>query len=98
MPSFRRMPRALAHELNVIRSWFERRDMRRRFDGWAELEAAATENASCAACGYSRALQLHLIRPAGLAGARAFEKSNLLVLCMGPNECHLRIGHGGRWA
>jgi hypothetical protein len=88
------------HQLNVLRSWFMRRKLRRHLPGFDQAEAALLrEHGHCAACGYSRALQIHLVRPLNLTGpARALEMANVLVLCMGPNECHLRIGHGGRYS
>jgi 5-methylcytosine-specific restriction protein A len=47
----------------------------------------------CAACGTARRPQVHHI-----AAARGrLDAANLITLCMGPLECHERLGHGGRW-
>lgn len=49
----------------------------------------------CAACGSKKKLQVHHILPFRLHPELELEESNLIVLCMDENECHLKIGHGG---
>jgi hypothetical protein len=40
-------------------------------------------------------LQVHHIVPFSVAPDLELEVSNLLTLCMGDFDCHLRLGHGG---
>ena len=49
----------------------------------------------CAACGCLVELQVHHVVPFSVNPALELLDTNLLVLCMGPHECHFRIGHGG---
>jgi hypothetical protein len=51
-------------------------------------------NPLCAACGGKRRVQVHHIRPFHLHPELELDPKNLITLCMGPTECHLRIGHG----
>lgn len=62
------------------------------FDALAQSVIAL--RARCCACAGSAQLQTHHVV---VGSALEFERSNILVLCMGANECHLRIGHGGDW-
>jgi hypothetical protein len=39
-------------------------------------------------------LQVHHVKPFHLLPELELDESNLISLCMGPNECHLFIGHG----
>ena len=49
----------------------------------------------CAACWYLDNLQVHHKEPFNERPDLELDESNLITLCMGPNECHLKIGHGG---
>ena len=49
----------------------------------------------CIACGSEKHLQVHHIKPFHLHPELELEPSNLIVLCMDTNECHLKLGHGG---
>jgi 5-methylcytosine-specific restriction endonuclease McrA len=40
-------------------------------------------------------LQVHHIVPFSTAPDLELEPSNLITLCMGEFDCHLRLGHGG---
>jgi hypothetical protein len=56
----------------------------------------------CAGCGGSRRRQVHHIRPPNfrqdeLHNDLLVDESNLIVLCAGAMECHLRLGHGGNY-
>jgi hypothetical protein len=35
--------------------------------------------------------------PYHLFPKKELDPQNLIVLCMGPNECHIRIGHGDNY-
>lgn len=52
----------------------------------------------CAACGTSESLNVHHIRSFATEPALELVLSNLITLCMGKHECHIRIGHGGSFA
>jgi hypothetical protein len=49
---------------------------------------------ACEACGCMEKLQVHHVKPFHLHPELELDESNLISLCMGPNECHLFIGHG----
>jgi 5-methylcytosine-specific restriction endonuclease McrA len=49
---------------------------------------------TCAACASTDHLQVHHCKPFYKDPALELDMTNLITLCMGPNECHLKIGHG----
>lgn len=49
----------------------------------------------CEACGSQANLQVHHIIPFNVRPELELSYTNLIALCMGPNECHLKLGHGG---
>ena len=49
----------------------------------------------CEACGSQKNLQVHHVVPFSVRPELELAYTNLVTLCMGPNECHLRLGHGG---
>lgn len=49
---------------------------------------------ACAACGSTKKLQVHHKMPFHIDPTLELAEHNLITLCMGPNECHLNIGHG----
>ena len=51
----------------------------------------------CQACRGTKHLQVHHERPFHLRPELELNPNNLITLCMGPSECHLRIGHGDDW-
>jgi hypothetical protein len=55
------------------------------------------ENPWCAACGSKRFPQVHHMLPFSDRPELELEPSNLITLCMSRNECHLHIGHGGKY-
>jgi len=53
---------------------------------------------SCAACGATKHLQVHHIKPFHLHPELELDVKNLIVLCEGKeNLCHLNVGHLGNW-
>jgi len=79
--------RSLHRELDKSRS---------RSSGWdAVRDAYLAAHPTCAACGGTNLLQVHHIVPFSVAPDLELEVSNLLTLCMGDFDCHLRLGHGG---
>ncbi len=69
-----------------------------RSGGWHTVEKHFLESHStCAACGGHTHLQVHHIRPFHLVPELELDVNNLITLCMGRKECHLRLGHGGNF-
>lgn len=48
----------------------------------------------CAACEGKTHLQVHHMKPFHLHPELELDENNLIVLCMGTWDCHLRLGHG----
>lgn len=66
-----------------------------RSSKWPGVEHAFLRgHSSCAACAGKLRLQVHHKQPFHLHPELELDPSNLMTLCMGPNECHIRIGHG----
>lgn len=89
----------LGHLLRVAHSHLREAVKRAtRSPEWSAVERAfRARHPTCAACGGTAHLQVHHVDPFHLFPARELILSNLITLCMGPEECHLRIGHGGNW-
>ena len=69
-----------------------------RSNKWDEVRDTFIEkNSSCAACGSTKKLQVHHIKPFHLHPELELEESNLITLCMDKNDCHLNVGHGDSW-
>ena len=49
----------------------------------------------CAACDSTKHLNVHHIESFVLHPQLELDPNNLITLCMGKFECHIRIGHGG---
>jgi hypothetical protein len=65
---------------------------------WEHIEREhLTQFPLCQACRGTLRLQVHHVRPFHLRPELELDRRNLITLCMGPNECHLRIGHGDDW-
>lgn len=80
----------------------ERREMLKRTGGeggrsskWPAVEKAhIAAYPTCAGCGGKKKLQVHHEKPFHSHPELELEPSNLITLCMGKYECHIRIGHG----
>ena len=72
-----------------------------RSSHWPFVRAAFLKSSpTCAACGGTKLLQVHHVRPFHLWPELELQHSNLIALCMGKEDCHLFIGHGrsfSRW-
>ena len=78
---------------------YERKTKNLRSKKWPTLMKKFLKiNKTCAACGGSTDLQVHHIIPFHLKPELELEKSNLITLCMGDLDCHLRLGHGGSFS
>ena len=87
----------LLHVFNVARAAFhESAKALTRSPAWRSVERSFLEtHPQCAACDGKTRLQVHHKKPYALFPELELELSNLVTLCMGELECHLRIGHGG---
>lgn len=87
----------LSHAIKVKGSEFrEVIKSKKRSPHWDEVrDNFIEENPRCAACGSINKLQVHHIIPFNHEPEKELEQTNLIVLCMDINECHLTIGHGG---
>jgi 5-methylcytosine-specific restriction enzyme A len=66
-----------------------------RSDKWPKVEHAHLAlHPICAACGGALRLNVHHMKPFHLDPALELDPTNLITLCMGEFECHIRIGHG----
>jgi hypothetical protein len=62
---------------------------------WPRLEKEFKQaHSTCAACAGTARLNVHHMQPFHLRPELELVESNLITLCMGEFECHLRIGHG----
>ena len=66
---------------------------------WREVEEKfKAQYPRCSACAGTQTIQVHHRQPFGLHPELELDPSNLITLCMSyPNECHLKIGHGGNF-
>lgn len=68
---------------------------------WPALRRAhLAKYPGCAACGNTRSVEVHHVEPVSVKPSRELDPENLLTLCTdGPGgmNCHLVIGHCGRW-
>jgi hypothetical protein len=86
----------VVHWIRVKFSKLREKGKRKLYVGWDKLrDEHLDKHDSCAACGGWTNLQVHHVRPPLVTGA--LSPRNLITLCMGFDECHLRIGHGGDW-
>lgn len=91
--------KAIAHQARVLHSKLrEAGKERKRSPKWSSLRDRTLKAAPlCAACGDKQHLQVHHKKPFSDYPELELEPANLIVLCMGVNECHLRLGHGGNY-
>jgi 5-methylcytosine-specific restriction endonuclease McrA len=91
------MKRQLKHLFNISRSVIRDAIKRGgRSPEWRFIEKTKVKEVQqCEICGSNKRLQVHHVKPFARFPELELEESNLVVLCMGPNECHLQCGHGG---
>jgi 5-methylcytosine-specific restriction enzyme A len=87
----------ISHHIRVFSSERrERKKMESRSGRWPAVRAEHLKtNPECEACGHTKNLQVHHMQPFHEKPELELEPTNLISLCMGPHECHIRIGHGG---
>jgi 5-methylcytosine-specific restriction protein A len=78
---------------------YERKTKNLRSKKWPALERKFSKMyLTCVACGGKEQLQVHHIVPFHVKPELELELSNLIMLCMGEYDCHLRLGHGGSFS
>jgi 5-methylcytosine-specific restriction endonuclease McrA len=91
------MLQTIKHGINLLRHSL--RDVgisAKRSNKWPTLEKHFKEaHPTCAACGGTKNLNIHHCLPFHVYPEKELDPNNLITLCIGPKECHLRIGHGG---
>jgi len=89
----RRIASGFAKARSIVR---EGGKSRNRSAHWNELrDEYLSLHPSCAACGGTFMLQVHHVVPFSIAAGLELDPTNLLTLCMGEFDCHLKLGHGG---
>lgn len=90
---------SIVHVLKVVHSVVREHAKKiTRSSKWASVRKAAIQlNPKCACCGSTNFLQVHHMQPFHLKPELELTPKNLIVLCMGKNECHLLIGHGNNF-
>lgn len=90
------MFQTLRHKIRVFRAnRREKKKLTERSPKWPAVEHAfRKDHPACVACHGIDHVQVHHKQPFHLHPELELEPSNLISLCMGPNECHLVIGHG----
>lgn len=87
---------SLKHHIRVWKS--ERREKTKeqsRSPKWSGVRDAFLKlHGECSACSGKERIQVHHVLPFHLNPGLELDTSNLIALCMGSFECHLRIGHG----
>ena len=69
-----------------------------RSSGWRKVEKEhLLAEPRCRACGGIKLLQVHHKQPFHEFKNLELDPNNLITLCMGEFECHLKIGHGDDW-
>jgi 5-methylcytosine-specific restriction endonuclease McrA len=85
---------SIVHIARIVRSGL-RESLKARSDRWPKVRALKIAvTPLCESCGGTKRLQVHHVRPFHLDPTLELDMSNLIVLCMGPLECHERLGHG----
>jgi 5-methylcytosine-specific restriction protein A len=91
------MLKTIKHGINLIKHSL--RDVgisAKRSSRWPTLEKHfKAAHPTCAACGSKKRLNVHHCMPFHLDPSLELDPNNLITLCMGAKECHLRLGHGG---
>ena len=87
----------IGHLYNVARAVI-RDKFKGRSPEWHKVEKAwLALHPLCAACCSTKLVQVHHKTPFHLDPKRELDTTNLISLCMGPLECHLKIGHSGNF-
>jgi HNH endonuclease len=81
---------------SVVREYVK---IKRRSPQWERVRNMwLAAHPRCAACNSTEYLQVHHVIPYHVHPELELKFENLMTLCMGPLECHLRLGHGGAFS
>lgn len=90
------MLKTIKHGINLLKHSL--RDIgisTKRSSRWPTVEKYFRKtHPTCAACGSKNRLNVHHIQPFHIFPELELDINNLITLCMGKKECHLRLGHG----
>jgi hypothetical protein len=91
--------RAIRHRIRVSRALRrEKRKEKERSPEWPGVrDAFKKDHPNCSGCDSTEHLQVHHILPFHLYPTEELKTKNFIGLCMGPMECHLLLGHGGKF-
>jgi len=91
------MIKTIKHGINLIRHSLRDVGLSAKRSGqWPTVEKHFLEaHPTCACCGGTKRLNVHHCKPFHLFSQLELDPTNLITLCMGEKECHLKIGHGG---
>jgi len=92
--SYISMLETITHHTNLVRHVLRDTGLTKRSPHWPTVEKHFREvHPTCAACGGTERLNVHHIIPFHVNAALELDPNNLITLCMGKLECHLKIGH-----
>jgi hypothetical protein len=93
------MIKTALNKINYVVSKFRTVIVRKkRSSKWDDLQKEFLKKEPvCQICGTDKKLQVHHKKPFHDFPELELEESNLVTLCMGERECHLRIAHGSSW-
>src|SRR3990167_2597292 len=83
--------------MNWFLSFFQDRTFgQARDSGWSDFRKTCIKK-ECEVCGAKYFLELHHIIPFWISPDLELFPSNVVTLCGGVRNCHLRFGHLGFW-
>jgi hypothetical protein len=90
------MVKLVRHLVRVVQATRREKAKREiRSPQWPRVEKEhLAKHPTCAACGGSKRPQVHHEKPFHTDPSLELDPNNLITLCMGKFECHIRIGHG----
>jgi hypothetical protein len=85
----------IKHSIRLVKSVVrEKLKSTRRSSKWNDVrDQFLSLNPECVACGYGKNLQVHHVQPFKKSPELELDSNNLTTLCMGPEECHVNLGH-----
>ena len=90
----------LKHKLNVWKSVrHEKAKEKTRSPKWQGVrDEFLKKYPKCSACESDDHLQVHHVKPFHVHPELELVETNLIGLCMSPDECHLAYGHAGNFS
>lgn len=88
------MLETITHHINLVKHTLRDTGLTKRSPHWPTVEKHFREaHPTCAACGGTERINIHHCKPFHLFPELELDPNNLITLCMGKLECHLKIGH-----